>query len=403
MTTELARPQTPPRSRGLSRTTSFWLIGGLYALFLMASTAPSPMYSLYQQRWGFSNTVLTEVFAIYSVAILGALLLVGSLSDHIGRRPVLLTSLLVQLAAVLVLAFAPGTGWLFLGRALQGVATGAATGAFSGALLDFQRPGSTLGSLVNGMAASLGLSGGSLLAGVLVQFAPGPTVSSYLLLAAAFVVAVPLIVRMPEPVGDIRPLREALRPKRPVVPAGHGLRFALLATTLTASWTVGGMFMSLAPSVARGMVSAMPNLVGGLPIAIVAGVGGIAQGLLSGWPGRRAVRIASVLMIVSLAGVATSVLQDSAGLFFGSSVVLGLGWGLMFMGGFRMLTALAAPHQRAGTAAMIYVVAYLSATVPAIVLGYLSTATNLTVATVTFAAAAALFAAIAGLATLRTR
>ncbi|MFC7344651.1 MFS transporter [Saccharopolyspora griseoalba] len=403
MTTQLVRPRTPLRSRSLSRTTSFWVIGGLYALFLMASTAPSPMYSLYQQRWGFSNTVLTEVFAIYSVAILAALLLVGSLSDHIGRRPVLLVSLVVQLAAVLVLAFAPGTAWLFVGRALQGIATGAATGAFSGALLDFQRPGSTLGSLVNGMAASLGLSGGSLLAGVLVQFVPGPTLTSYLLLAAAFVVALPLVALMPEPVAEIRPLGEALRPKRPVVPEGHGVRFALLATTLTASWTVGGMFMSLAPSVARGMVSAMPNLVGGLPIAVVAGVGGVAQGLLSGWSGQRAVRVASALMIVSLVGVALSVPGGSAGLFFGSSALLGLGWGLMFMGGFRMLTSLAAPHQRAGTAAMIYVVAYLSASVPAIALGVLSTLTDLTTATVTFAIAAAAFAAVAGLATLRTR
>lgn len=403
MTTQLVGPRTRPRSRGLSRTTSFWVIGGLYALFLMASTAPSPMYSLYQQRWGFSNTVLTEVFAIYSVAILAALLLVGSLSDHVGRRPVLLSALVVQLAAVLVLAFAPGTGWLFVGRALQGIATGAATGAFSGALLDFQRPGSTLGSLINGIAASLGLSGGSLLAGLLVQFAPGPTLTSYLVLAAGFVVAIPLVALMPEPVADLRPLSEALRPKRPVVPAGHGVRFALLATTLTASWTVGGMFMSLAPSVARGMVSTMPNLIGGLPIAIVAGVGAVGQGLLSGWSGQRAVRIAAVLMIAALTGVASSVLIDSAGLFFGSSAALGLGWGLMFMGGFRMLTALAAPHQRAGTAAMIYVIAYLSATVPAIVLGFLSTLTNLTVATVTFAAAAGAFAAIAGLATLRTR
>jgi predicted MFS family arabinose efflux permease len=403
MATQLVRPRTPQRSRGLSRTTSFWVIGGLYALFLMASTAPSPMYSLYQQRWGFSNTVLTEVFAIYSVAILAALLLVGSLSDHIGRRPVLLASLVVQLTAVLVLAFAPGTAWLFVGRTLQGIATGAATGAFSGALLDFQRPGSTLGSLVNGIAAALGLSGGSLLAGVLVQFLPGPTLTSYLLLAAAFVLALPLVALMPEPVNDIRPTGAALRPRRPVVPEGHGVRFALLATTLTASWTVGGMFMSLAPSVARGMVSELPNLVGGLPIAIVAGVGGIAQGLLAGWPGQRAVRVASVLMVASLAGVAVSVLGGSAALFFGSSAVLGLGWGLMFMGGFRMLTALAAPHQRAGTAAMIYVVAYLSASVPAIALGFLSTMTNLTVATVTFAVAAAAFAAIAGAATLRTR
>ena len=331
MTTRLVDPRTLPRSRGLSRTTSFWVIGGLYALFLMASTAPSPMYSLYQQRWGFSNTVLTEVFAIYSVAILGSLLLVGSLSDHVGRRPVLLVSLVVQLAAVLVLAFAPGTAWLFVGRTLQGIATGAATGAFSGALLDFQRPGSTRGSLVNGIAASLGLSGGSLLAGLLVQFAPGPTLTSYLVLAAAFVVAIPLVALMPEPVVDRRPVSEALRPKRPVVPAGHGVRFALLATTLTASWTVGGMFMSLAPSVARGMVSTMPNLIGGLPIAVVAGVGAVGQGLLSGWSGQRAVRVAAVLMIGALAGPpGVGERRRTAGIVASGVLVLLIVWNFVY-------------------------------------------------------------------------
>ncbi|TWF94739.1 MFS transporter [Saccharopolyspora dendranthemae] len=400
MTTELVRPRLQ-RERGLSRSGSFWLIGAVYALFLMASTAPSPMYSLYQQRWGFTNTVLTEVFASYSVAILVALLLCGSLSDHIGRRPVLVGALLVEIAAVLVLALASGVGWLFAGRVLQGLATGAATSAISGALLDFQRPGTSRGSLLNGVAAALGMAGGSLLSGVLVQFAPGPMVTTYLLLAFGFAVAVPLVLAMPEPVLEISSLREALRPRRPVVPAGQGGRFALMSTMVLASWTVGGMFMSLAPSVAKGMVHDNPSLISGLPVAVLAGVGGLTQLLLARWPAARAVRVGAALMIIALAGVAAAVVSSHADLFFAAAAVLGIGWGLMFMGAFRMLTGLAAPHQRAGTAAMIYVVAYLSATVPAVVLGYISTVTSLTTAALVFTAAAALFAALAAMSTYR--
>ncbi|MEV4728633.1 MFS transporter [Saccharopolyspora sp. NPDC049426] len=400
MTTELARPSLT-RERGLSRSGSFWFIGGIYALFLMASTAPSPMYSIYQQRWGFTNTVLTEVFASYAVAILVALLLCGSLSDHIGRRPVLIGALVVEIAAVLVLALATGVGGLFAGRVLQGLATGAATSAISGALLDFQRPGSSQGSLVNGVAAALGMAGGSLLSGILVQFVPGPTLTSYLLLAAGFAVALPIVLAMPEPVAKISSIGEALRPRRPVVPAGQGARFALMSTMVLASWIVGGMFMSLAPSVAKGMVHDLPNLISGLPVAVLAGVGGLTQLLLARWAAERAVRVGAVLMIIPMAGIATAVLSHHADLFFAATAVLGVGWGLMFMGAFRMLTGLAAPHQRAGTAAMIYVVAYLSATVPAVVLGYISTITDLTTATLVFTAAASLFAAIAALSTFR--
>ncbi|TDD92652.1 MFS transporter [Saccharopolyspora karakumensis] len=400
MTTELARPSLT-RERGLSRSGSFWFIGGVYALFLMASTAPSPMYSIYQQRWGFTNTVLTEVFASYAVAILVALLLCGSLSDHIGRRPVLIGALVVEIAAVLVLALATGVGGLFAGRVLQGLATGAATSAISGALLDFQRPGSSQGSLVNGVAAALGMAGGSLLSGVLVQFVPGPTLTSYLLLAAGFAAAIPVVLAMPEPVAKTSSIGEALRPRRPVVPAGQGVRFALMSTMVLASWIVGGMFMSLAPSVAKGMVHDLPNLISGLPVAVLAGVGGLTQLLLARWAAERAVRVGAVLMITAMAGIAAAVLSHHADLFFVATAVLGVGWGLMFMGAFRMLTGLAAPHQRAGTAAMIYVVAYLSATVPAVVLGYISTITDLTTATLVFTAAASLFAAIAALSTIR--
>ncbi|MCA1195986.1 MFS transporter [Saccharopolyspora sp. 6V] len=384
----------------MTRRGAFWFAGALLALFLMASTAPSPMYAIYQQRWGFSATVLTEVFSAYMVGILAALLLVGALSDRVGRRPVLLAALGLEIVAVLLLAFAPGVGWLFAGRALQGIATGAATGAISGSLLDFQPPGTSRGATLNGVSAGAGMALGSGLAGALVQFAPAPTVLAYLLLVAGFAVAVPLVWLMPEPVrGSRLPLRVALRPQRPGVPAGRGRAFALLATTMLAAWTVGGMFMSLGPSVAKSLVDGSPYLVGGLSVVAVAGVGAVAQLLLSGWLGQRTVRVAAPVLIAGLAVVAGSVLGGSAVGFFAGSAVVGAGWGMMFMGGFRLLTGLADPENRAATSSMIYIVAYLSATVPSMLLGILTTYAGLTTTTVVFAAVAALFAAVAWLST----
>ncbi|KAA5829069.1 MFS transporter [Saccharopolyspora hirsuta] len=397
-TTELVRPRGAVRafrSGGLSRSASFWFIGALYALFLMASTAPSPMYSIYQQRWGFTTTVLTEVFAVYAVAILAALLLFGSLSDHIGRRPVLLVAVVLEIVSMLLLAFAPAVGWLYAGRALQGLATGVATSAISGSLLDFQRPGTNRGSLVNGVAAAFGMALGSLLAGALVQYVPGPTLTSYLLIVLGLAVAIPGVLAMPEPVAHRSKLREVLRPQRPTVPAGKGLAFALMATTLLASWIVGGMFMSLGPSVAKGMVHGSPYLIGGATVAVLAGFGGLSQLVLSGVDARRAVRIGGPVMVLGLAGVATSTVEHQPILFFAAAAVLGTGWGVVFMGGMRMLTGLASPEHRAGTSALIYVVAYLSAGVPSVALGVVSTFFGLTAATVVFASAAALFAAIA--------
>ena len=384
---------TPRRT--LTRRQAFWSVGGLLALFLMASTAPSPMYAIYQQRWGFSATVLTEVFAVYMVGILAALVLLGGLSDRIGRRPVLLASVALEIVSMVVLAFAPGVGWLFLGRVLQGIATGAATSAISGSLLDFQPAGTGRGATINAVAAGAGMAVGSAAAGLLVQFAPMPTTLSYLLLIAGFAVSLAVLWAMPEPVLVSGSLRDSLRPQRPTVPAGRGKVFALLATTMLATWSVGGMFMSLGPSVAKGLVGGGSYLIGGLAVGAVTGVGAIAQLLLSGWSGRRSVRVAAPLLIVGLAGVAASVLVGSAAMFFGGAVVLGIGWGLMFVGGFRLMTALADPDSRAGTASMIYVVAYLSSAVPSVVLGILTTHIGLTTSTLIFAIAAALFAAVA--------
>jgi MFS family permease len=80
--------------------------------------------------------VLTIAFAVYALGLLAALLVTGSLSDYVGRRPVMLGALALELVAMVMFAMAPKIGWVIATRILQGVATGAATSAFTAAVVE---------------------------------------------------------------------------------------------------------------------------------------------------------------------------------------------------------------------------------------------------------------------------
>jgi MFS family permease len=76
-------------------------------------------------------TTLTVVFAVYVAGLLGALLTVGWLSDHLGRRPVLVASLLVATVGTSIFWAADGVISLVVARIVQGIATGMVTGALA--------------------------------------------------------------------------------------------------------------------------------------------------------------------------------------------------------------------------------------------------------------------------------
>jgi MFS family permease len=80
------------RSRAAKRTlpTGAMTVFSFLAAVLLAasSAAPTPLYPLYQQSLHLSPLMITTVFAVYAFSLLAALLTVGGLSDHIGRKPV---------------------------------------------------------------------------------------------------------------------------------------------------------------------------------------------------------------------------------------------------------------------------------------------------------------------------
>src|SRR5690606_833536 len=115
------------QSRSISHPGALRLQTLILLAFLAASSAPTPLYSVYRDAWGFSAITLTVIFGVYAIALLLALLVLGSLSDHIGRRPVIIGALLIEAVAMVAFMAATSVPLLILARLIQGVATGAAT------------------------------------------------------------------------------------------------------------------------------------------------------------------------------------------------------------------------------------------------------------------------------------
>jgi MFS family permease len=89
--TESSRPCVVPvtETKPLGPSLRIIALGSITVSFLAASAAPTPLYATYQRAWGFSALTVTVIFGVYALAFLAALLTLGRISDHIGRRPVL--------------------------------------------------------------------------------------------------------------------------------------------------------------------------------------------------------------------------------------------------------------------------------------------------------------------------
>ena len=360
---------TPVVASRVSRTTAFWSIAGVLLLVLAASAAPSPLYRVYQDQLGFGSGVLTVVFGIYAFALLASLLVVGALSDHIGRRPVVIAGLLVQTAAMVIFLVADDVGWLMAARVVQGVSTGALTGSLGAALLDFQRSDKPRGALVNSASPGLGLALGALFAGLLVAFAPHPTDSVFGVLVVAHLLAVGLVLRLPES-SPCRPgTLASLRPQVHV-PAAQRRDFLLVMPCVAATWALGGLYLSLGPSLASEVFGLVDDFAGALLIFVMQGASAIGSVLASRLPGQRAMVVGALTFAVGVAGTVGSLLTGSVAVFFGAAVISGLGFGSSFMGALATVTRGVAPGERAGQLSSVLEVGYLALSIPAILAGF---------------------------------
>ncbi|RRW61408.1 MFS transporter [Pseudomonas fluorescens] len=351
-----------------SHRSSLWFLAITLLSFLAASTAPTPLYHLYQDQLHFSAAMLTLIFAVYALSLLAALLTVGSLSDHLGRKPVIFTAVLLNALAMLLFIYADSVAWLIGARVLQGFATGMATAVLSATLLDSDRQ---QGPLINSVAPLLGMALGGLGCGLLAEFAPAPLQLTYWLLLALFVLQGVYVWRLPESVSRQGGALASLRPTLHVPVQARSTLWRVLPLN-TATWALGGFYASLAPSLVRTATGSTSNLIGGATVAALTVTGALMIFMMRNRPAAQALRLGASLLPVGLVLILLGVHGASLSLFFFGTLVAGCGFGSGFLGAVRSLVPLALPHERAGLMSAYYVLSYLAFCLPALLAGYLA-------------------------------
>ena len=371
-------PPTAPRTRRrLSRSMAFAAITAIFVTFMAASSAPSPLYVVYQQQWGFSATTLTVVFAVYVFGLIGSLLVLGALSDYIGRRPVLAAAIALELVALVLFITAGDVTVLLIARLLQGIATGAAMTTLGAALVDLNPPHAPgRAGVVSGVAPLGGLAVGALGCGALVQFAPAPTHLVFILLLAGMVVSAVFVALMPETAvrrpGGVASLKPKLGIPQRLRPDVYAL-----VPILVASWALGGLYLSLGPSVAASLFGLTNHLVGGLVVTLLCATGAVTAFALKSWPTDRVLSIAAVLLTGGTAITLLGVVVESIVLAAVGTAIAGIGFGASALACFGTLARLAAPEERGELFAVAFVISYLAFSLPAVIAGFAATSFGL--------------------------
>ena len=361
---------------GLGRASRFPRLSGRPAIFLLASlvvtalassAAPTPLYAIYQARWGFSPITTTVVFGVYALAVLVALLTLGKLSDHLGRRPVLLAALVVQAASLVVFTTADGVPELLLARVIQGLSTGAALGAIGAGMLDVDRE---RGTFANAVSPGMGTGSGALISALFVRYLPAPTHLIYFALLGVLALQALGVVLLRETVTR-KP--GALATLVPEIRLPRELRGATLvaAPVLFAVWAVAGLYGALGPALVQTLTGSPDTVLGSASLTALAGTAVVAVIAL-----RRAqaktVMLTGILALIG--GVAVTLLAldiRSLALFFVGTVVSGVGFGSGFQGGIRTVVPQARPHERSGVLSLLYTISYLGMGLPAVIAGFL--------------------------------
>jgi predicted MFS family arabinose efflux permease len=359
-------PAADARSRyRLTGRPAVFVLGSLIVALLASSAAPTPLYAIYQAKWHFTPITTTVVFGVYALAVLVGLLTLGKLSDHVGRRPVLLTALAVHASSLVIFATATGVPELLAARIVQGLSTGAALGAIGAAMLDMDRE---LGTFANSVAPGMGTATGAILSALAVRFLPDPTHLIYLALIGVLAVQAAAIVLMRETVSRAPGALASLRPE---ISLPKTLRAPVLTAlpVLFAVWALAGLYGALGPALVHVLTGSDAVVLGSLSLFTLAASAVVAIIALRAAAARTVMLVGVLALVTGVAVTLFAVSLGSIALFFAGSVIAGVGFGSGFQGGIRTVVPLAAAHQRAGVVSVLYVVSYLGLGGPAVLAG----------------------------------
>ncbi|MFE8989282.1 MFS transporter [Streptomyces collinus] len=394
----------PPERAAAARTPTWWVWLAAWpvtAVFIL-SNAATPLYVLWQRDIGFSKGTLTVVFAFYIVGLLGSLLVSGVVSDRLGRKPVLLPALALALAACAIFATATTVVALIVARLFTGIAVGAVVSAGMAAVTDVAGPErKRLAALLASCAMVFGAGLGPLLAGLLSETLPAPTVTVFVVEAVLLLTAVLTVLRMP-----VR--RPATRGKRawvrvPGVPHGNGIHLALGIAVFAPGITATSFVLSLGPTLLTELLGTTSRIVAGAMAFVMFLAATGVQFAVQKLPRRTILTAGAISTTLSMAALIAAVHASSVALLVASALLAGAGQGMGQLGGLSLLNSTVPAQRLAEANAALNVGGYIPAGLLPVSTGYLMDAVGLPTGATLFGTVLMGLAVVGGLVVLSGR
>jgi predicted MFS family arabinose efflux permease len=332
------------------------------AIFLIthAANLQIPLYGTYAKIAGFGSEISAIAFSTYVAGLLPTLILLGGASDRIGRKRVILASLLFACVATFLMIAQSTIYMLFVTRVLQGIGVGLITGTGTAYLSALMPQNAKKVAAYVGLTTSLGFSSGALFTNIVLSYSNSLVPFSYWVVFVLILGCIGLAIGIPE-----QPTNSGSLIRLPSFPPGaiwSGLAIAL-------AWSLAGIVGVILPiQLAQ---YGLPNWSGPmLFIIVIAGV--LFQPVARRMEARRSLQIGAVLLILGYLTFTCGAWLGNLGLVLAGVAIAGTAcYGFTYLGGLAEVVRLGGA-QAARVTSGYFVCAYFGYGVPVILIGFFS-------------------------------
>ena len=360
------------RRRGTRRLAFVSAVIALVAAFAAVGST-IPLFNVYRAEDGFTNAGISMTVVAYSIGTIGTLLVLGRLSNSVGRRPAALASLTLLVLGCVVLLDVHDIGVLIAGRLLMGLGAGMASSSLAAYIVDAapRRP-AWLASVASSQTVMLGLAIGAIASGALVQFGPWPRQLIFLVAIAMLLVSAVLISISPETVTSAPFVWRSLRPSVRV-PARVRRLLPVAAAVILPTWATGAFYQAFVPALVENQLHTTSPLLLGLVFAAYMAPSALGAPLGHRFRPATAQRIGMTGFFIGWVGIIAANTTGALAVFFAATIVAGVGQGIAISAVTHGLLYGSSLVDRAPIFAVVYLLSYSGATVPSLLSGQLST------------------------------
>ena len=360
----------PERGSRRHHGVGFWAVALTFLTLAAFTTVPSPLYGLYQARDGFSEFMLTVIYAAYAIGVIGALALAGHLSDWFGRKRLLVPAAGFTVVSAIVFLVWKSVPGLLVARVLTGISIGLTQSTATAYLAELHaghRPEAS-GTRAQVTATTVNMGGlgvGAFMAGLLAQWVGHPLTVPYVVFLIAAALAIVAVAVSPETREAVKP-RPRYRPQRASVPAAARGEFYAAALSAFIVFAAMGLFAGLSGLFLAVALHHPSHALAGATLFAVFCAAVVAQLVTMTWPLRRVLAAGMALMLLGLAGTVTAIWlpTPSLALFILGGAVTGAGGGAIFKAAVATVIRISRPESRAEALAGTFLAAFVGLSVP---------------------------------------